>query len=92
MVFNHSGSLVITAKQVYIVQAILRELFPLLIDIPHAFDSWWAAKQPYTNINNILVATKSYSNKSTNDAEPTDDEDSAAVRIVDGEFTWIYKE
>ncbi|KAJ2836190.1 hypothetical protein FBU31_001435 [Coemansia sp. 'formosensis'] len=49
-----SGDLYVTADQVYIVQAILRELFPLLIDVPHAFDSWWAAQRPYQQIQEVL--------------------------------------
>ncbi|KAJ2561899.1 hypothetical protein GGH12_003640, partial [Coemansia sp. RSA 1822] len=46
-----AGSGAVTAERVFIVQRVLRELFPLLIDAPHAFDCWWAAQQPYLQIN-----------------------------------------
>ncbi|KAI9500858.1 hypothetical protein BX070DRAFT_48074 [Coemansia spiralis] len=46
----------VTTEKVYIVQSILRELFPLLIDIPHAFDSWWAARLPHEQLARVLFA------------------------------------
>ncbi|KAJ2025882.1 hypothetical protein IWW57_003224, partial [Coemansia sp. S610] len=67
----------VTAEGVYLVQAILRELFPLLIDVPHAFDSWWAAQRPYHQIEELLSESPTLSH-------PT----STTIRIANGSFTW----
>ncbi|KAJ2348972.1 hypothetical protein GGH91_001090, partial [Coemansia sp. RSA 2671] len=67
----------VTAEGVYLVQAILRELFPLLIDVPHAFDSWWAAQRPYHQIEELLSESPTLSH-------PT----STTIRSANGSFTW----
>ncbi|KAJ2053978.1 hypothetical protein H4S04_000313 [Coemansia sp. S16] len=79
-----SGYLYVTADQVYIVQAILRELFPLLIDVPHAFDSWWAARRPYEQIEGLLLLQTEPSQESRSSVLPAE----IAIQIVDGLFTW----
>ncbi|KAI8318699.1 hypothetical protein GQ54DRAFT_341724 [Martensiomyces pterosporus] len=76
----------VTAERVYIVQAILRELFPLLIDVPHAFDSWWAAKQPYAHINQLLAEGEHRSGKKC--AKDADESGDDVVRITSGRFGW----
>ncbi|KAJ2863137.1 hypothetical protein GGH94_003801 [Coemansia aciculifera] len=81
---NGNGDLYVTADQVYIVQAILRELFPLLIDVPHAFDSWWAARRPYEQIEGLLLLQPETSRESRSSTLPA----SAAIQIVNGTFTW----
>ncbi|KAJ2744217.1 hypothetical protein GGI20_003149 [Coemansia sp. BCRC 34301] len=70
----------VTADQVYIVQAILRELFPLLIDVPHAFDSWWAARRPYEQIQGLLLGRQ----KKLSPGIPT----GAVIQIADASFAW----
>ncbi|KAJ2469835.1 Multidrug resistance-associated protein 1 [Coemansia sp. RSA 2337] len=79
-----SGYLYVTADQVYIVQAILRELFPLLIDVPHAFDSWWAARRPYEQIEGLLLLQTEPGQESRSPVLPAE----IAIQIVDGLFTW----
>ncbi|KAJ2909258.1 hypothetical protein GGI21_002063, partial [Coemansia aciculifera] len=74
----------VTADQVYIVQAILRELFPLLIDVPHAFDSWWAARRPYQQIQSMLSLQQP---RSRNSPSPSPDP-LTVVQITDASFTW----
>ncbi|KAJ2763536.1 hypothetical protein H4S06_000014 [Coemansia sp. BCRC 34490] len=49
----------VSVEQVYVVQAVLRELFPLVIDVPHAFDGWWAAKLPYSHVSRALSRSTS---------------------------------
>ncbi|KAJ2334834.1 hypothetical protein GGI00_001667, partial [Coemansia sp. RSA 2681] len=78
-----NGNLYVTADQVYIVQAILRELFPLLIDVPHAFDSWWAARRPYEQIQASLLLRPPYSRKASPEALP-----GTVIQITDAAFTW----
>ncbi|KAJ2730506.1 ATP-binding cassette glutathione S-conjugate transporter ycf1 [Coemansia sp. BCRC 34962] len=73
-----TSRLFVTAEQVYLVQAILRELFPLLIDVPHAFDSWWAARRPYEQIEQQLLS------ESPLEPVPT----STTIQIANGSFTW----
>ncbi|KAJ1894628.1 hypothetical protein LPJ66_005076 [Kickxella alabastrina] len=75
-----------TTEQVFVVQAILRELFPLLIDVPHTFDSWWDAKLPYSQIRNLLVAPESKGHNDFGDEKL--DMDSGSIRISDGVFDW----
>ncbi|KAJ2848396.1 ATP-binding cassette glutathione S-conjugate transporter ycf1, partial [Coemansia erecta] len=90
-------SLFVTAEQVFVVQAILRELFPLLIDVPHAFDSWWDAKLPYQRVFDILTLTTpdtcDKANDLDHDLDPideklADDPESLDIRIVNGTFKW----
>ncbi|KAJ2799633.1 hypothetical protein H4R20_004358, partial [Coemansia guatemalensis] len=86
----------VTAESVFIVQTILRELIPLLIDSPHAFDSWWAAKRPYAQIQAILVKASAYADARDTDSTQspigTDFEKSAkediAVQISNNSFVW----
>ncbi|KAJ1821645.1 ATP-binding cassette glutathione S-conjugate transporter ycf1, partial [Coemansia sp. RSA 2599] len=83
----------VTTEQVFVVQAILRELFPLLIDVPHAFDSWWDAKLPYQKVLGILTSTTGSANNKPNVADPVDEKladnfESWDIRIVNGEFSW----
>ncbi|KAJ2558907.1 ATP-binding cassette glutathione S-conjugate transporter ycf1 [Coemansia sp. RSA 1933] len=79
------GEAQVTADQVYVVQAILRELFPLIIDAPHAFDGWWAAQQPYANISRILLSLKE---KKEIDCISEKMSDSVALSITGGCFAW----
>ncbi|KAJ1765996.1 hypothetical protein LPJ74_006105, partial [Coemansia sp. RSA 1843] len=72
----------VTAEQVYVVQAILRELFPLVIDVPHAFDSWWSAKPPYAQITRILLNNNRHDRMGARCASGT------AVSIEGGNFAW----
>ncbi|KAJ1801313.1 ATP-binding cassette glutathione S-conjugate transporter ycf1 [Coemansia sp. RSA 2399] len=82
-----SGVLV-TAEQVYVVQAILRELFPLIIDVPHGFDSWWSARLPYAHISRIL-RTLLTRDTSTGDTSGPDAAAVAAASVsVSGSFAW----
>lgn len=51
----------LAADRVYVVQTVLRELFPLLLDVPHAFDGWWAAQRPYRQLNQLYQQSQSQS-------------------------------
>ncbi|KAJ2780560.1 Multidrug resistance-associated protein 6 [Coemansia javaensis] len=44
----------VTVERVVIVQAVLRQLLPLLADAPHAMDAWHAARAPYAQIEAVL--------------------------------------
>ncbi|KAJ1733187.1 hypothetical protein LPJ61_001682 [Coemansia biformis] len=82
----------VTAERVFIVQTILRELFPLLIDAPHALDDWWAAQKPYTQIQAILRCATQHtqpSKKTDNAARGKDGGDvAAAVEVTNAAFAW----
>ncbi|KAJ2638382.1 hypothetical protein GGF40_001701 [Coemansia sp. RSA 1286] len=83
----------VTAEQVFVVQALLRELFPLLIDVPHTFDSWWDAKLPYKKILDILTLAPESCRKprilDRIDEKLADDlVSSYDIRISDGAFAW----
>ncbi|KAJ2659199.1 Multidrug resistance-associated protein 6 [Coemansia sp. RSA 1200] len=56
----------VSVQQVYVVQAMLRELFPLVIDVPHAFDGWWAARLPYSHISRALSCSSGSNNRNSN--------------------------
>ncbi|KAJ2077924.1 hypothetical protein H4R24_004830 [Coemansia sp. RSA 988] len=86
----------VTAESVFLVQTILRELIPLLIDSPHAFDSWWAAKRPYAQIRAILVEASAYSEARDCDSSQSpigaalekNLKSDIAVQISDSSFVW----
>ncbi|KAJ2499742.1 hypothetical protein GGH96_003253 [Coemansia sp. RSA 1972] len=82
-----AGSGAVTAERVFIVQRVLRELFPQLIDAPHAFDCWWAAQQPYLQIKSFLVqASQSVRMPMPENAPKPKSE--LAVSITRATFTW----
>ncbi|KAJ2825779.1 hypothetical protein IWW50_002696, partial [Coemansia erecta] len=84
----------LTAERVFIVHNVLRELLPLLIDAPHAFDCWWAAKQPYSQIKALLVlASPGAQDMQTALAgEAPTAKDNLAVSITSTSFSWPPKD
>ncbi|KAJ2555392.1 hypothetical protein IWW35_000737 [Coemansia sp. RSA 1878] len=82
-----AGSGAVTAERVFIVQRVLRELFPLLIDAPHAFDCWWAAQQPYLQIKSFLVRASLPIRMPVPENAPKPKSE-LAVSITRATFTW----
>ncbi|KAJ2523288.1 ATP-binding cassette glutathione S-conjugate transporter ycf1, partial [Coemansia sp. RSA 1937] len=82
-----AGSGAVTAERVFIVQRVLRELFPLLIDAPHAFDCWWAAQQPYLQIKSFLVRASLPVRMPVPENAPKPKSE-LAVSITCATFTW----
>ncbi|KAJ2274017.1 hypothetical protein EV176_003131, partial [Coemansia sp. RSA 451] len=82
-----AGSGAVTAERVFIVQRVLRELFPLLIDAPHAFDCWWAAQQPYLQIKSFLVRASLPVRMPVPENAPKPKSE-LAVSITRATFTW----
>ncbi|KAJ2835582.1 hypothetical protein J3B01_003411 [Coemansia erecta] len=82
-----AGSGAVTAERVFIVQRVLRELFPLLIDAPHAFDCWWAAQQPYHQIKSFLVRASLPVRMPVPENAPKPKSE-LAVSITRATFTW----
>ncbi|KAJ2774612.1 Multidrug resistance-associated protein 6, partial [Coemansia nantahalensis] len=85
-----SGTPAVSAERVFMVQAILCELFPVLIDAPHALDDWWAAQQPYAQIQAVLRCAAQRTPRSSEPAKSADSDDdgAVAVRITNAAFAW----
>ncbi|KAJ2617762.1 hypothetical protein EV177_000393, partial [Coemansia sp. RSA 1804] len=82
----------VSVEQVYVVQAVLRELFPLVIDVPHAFDGWWAAKLPYSHISRALSCNSSNGNSRRRSLEKTGGGGGMAVCIRNQSYAWAAAE
>ncbi|KAJ2162770.1 ATP-binding cassette glutathione S-conjugate transporter ycf1 [Coemansia sp. RSA 552] len=78
-------------ERVFIVQTILEELLPQLINVPHVFDSWWAAERPYLQIKTLLLHRSSFGTAGCpdiTDKPAASAKDPAAVSMTNATFTW----
>ncbi|KAJ1870798.1 Canalicular multispecific organic anion transporter 2 [Coemansia sp. RSA 990] len=85
MFSRDNRSHMIPAERVYIVQTAMRELVPLLIDLPHALDGWWSAQQSLDQISTLLSQRPPIEPKRL---APTDRKAASAISIINMKFTW----
>ncbi|KAJ2450726.1 Multidrug resistance-associated protein 7 [Coemansia sp. RSA 2336] len=76
---------VISAERVFIIQTAMRELIPLLIDLPHALDGWWSAQQSLNQISTLLSQRPLTESQRLGS---TDSKPAYAIGITDMKFTW----
>ncbi|KAJ2850244.1 Multidrug resistance-associated protein 7 [Coemansia brasiliensis] len=90
-IFAHGSedkSSLISAERVYIVQTAMRELIPLLIDLPHAFDGWWAAQQPFRQVSALLSQAPKACLKDKQPFAADSSKPACAISITRMTFTW----